>query len=61
MKGQKPTLYAAGKTVAFNVHDEEDAKQMKRIDSRDTLGTARSSAAGGGGGKGLKWFEKIAD
>jgi hypothetical protein len=36
---------------------------MKRQDSKETLGTARSqsTSTGGGSGKGLKWFEKIAD
>ncbi len=65
LKNQKPTLYAGNKTVAFNVHVEEDGntKQMKKSDSKETLGTARSSSttAGGSGGKGIKWFEKIAD
>lgn len=62
IKNQKPTLYVGGKTVAFSLHEEEE-KGLKRSDSKDTLGTARSSASAsnGAGGKGIKWFEKIAD
>jgi hypothetical protein len=56
VKNQKPSL-VGGKTVAFSLHQEEE-KGLKRSDSKDTLGTASTS---GGAGKGLKWFEKIAD
>jgi hypothetical protein len=64
IKNQKPSLLNAGKTVAFMVHsEEEEVKGLKKSDSKETLGTGRSSATAGGGSgsKGLKWFEKIAD
>ena len=60
LKWQRPAL-GGGKTVAFQMHhDEEEKGTLNKNESKETLGTSRSSQAGAGG-KGQKWFEKISD